>query len=959
MTVGTQYSCGNELRRDAVRKSATINGIDYLEVIDRWVLTTPLPHDSPRQQTLLVHLFKVPATPLTEKNVRVDGGVRVVDIRVVWAVQFNPAAPDARLHADEIAFLKTLPNPERIFVVRTGVFDSVTGQIREDLTADYSTYRLSLVATPLALTPPPGFDVKLSAIDFSFKVECPTQFDCKPRTDCPPETVEEPEIDYLSKDFNSFKQLMLDRLSVIMPAWTERNPADVGIVLVELLAYAADHLSYYQDAVAGEAYLGTARRRVSMRRHARLLDYPMHDGTNARAWVAINWAGPPDVLLQWTGSTSLPQPPNAVQFLTRAPRLPAVTGDQADVTLALTQGSSVFEPLHDLVLEPGLSQIAFYTWGDEDCCLPKGATQATLDNTGHVLDKLKPGAVLLFVEALSTETQLPEDADPAHRHVERLKTVTPSKDPLFNVDVLDVEWYGDDALPFPLCLDRVTPSTDHEGLVTLDQQARFPTVIRVDAVQVDLIARPDGTGPVTAFRWSNDGGVTYVAAAPTGGKYKEPTSGLTATFGGNFLPGETYSFGPASVALGNVVLCDHGRTARDPADPDKTEDLAPVIAGEKYRPRLGLGPVTQQGRVRDANDAAVTFDPKAPAASALDWQLTDVLPAITLEFPQVPGGEVWMPERDLLEAGPSEPVFVVETEDDGSTFLRFGDGVLGRLPEVTDDPAKPPQALYRVGNGAAGNVGQDAIAHAVFQSPSAATAYSQIVGVRNPLAAQGGVDPESIEQVRMNAPQAFHVVQERAVNDDDYAAIAERHPDVLKAVATRRWTGSWYTIFLSVERKGGRRVDDAFKRDLQSFLDRYRLAGQDVEIEQPKFVPLAIELAVCIDTGYFRADVIQALDDVLSNRDLPDGTRGFFHPDNFTFGQPVYLSRIVAAAMQVPGVKWIDPTQSTFRRFWEDTGDSELVDGKIAMGRLEVARLDNDPNFPEFGTLNFDATGGL
>ena len=72
-----------------------------------------------------------------------------------------------------------------------------------------------------------------------------------------------------------------------MPQWQERNPADLGVALVELLAYVGDHLSYQQDAVATEAYLGTARRRVSVRRHARLVDYPMHDGCNARAWVQV------------------------------------------------------------------------------------------------------------------------------------------------------------------------------------------------------------------------------------------------------------------------------------------------------------------------------------------------------------------------------------------------------------------------------------------------------------------------------------------------------------------------------------------------------------------------------------------------------------------------------------------------------------------------------------------------
>ena len=59
------------------------------------------------------------------------------------------------------------------------------------------------------------------------------------------------------------------------------------MTLVELLAYSADQLSYYQDAVATEAYLGTARRRASVRRHARLVDYAMHDGANARAWVVV------------------------------------------------------------------------------------------------------------------------------------------------------------------------------------------------------------------------------------------------------------------------------------------------------------------------------------------------------------------------------------------------------------------------------------------------------------------------------------------------------------------------------------------------------------------------------------------------------------------------------------------------------------------------------------------------
>ena len=171
---------------------------------------------------------------------------------------------------------------------------------------DFSPYTLRLIASPTDLRAPAGFDRQLSEVAFSFKVDCPSDFDCAPEAVCPPEPLPEPEINYLAKDYASFRRLLLDRLSVIMPGWQERNPADVEVMLVELLAYVGDHLSYFQDAAATEAYLGTARQRISVRRHARLLDYFMHDGCNARAWVCFDYAGASDLTL-----------PEGTQLLTR------------------------------------------------------------------------------------------------------------------------------------------------------------------------------------------------------------------------------------------------------------------------------------------------------------------------------------------------------------------------------------------------------------------------------------------------------------------------------------------------------------------------------------------------------------------------------------------------------------------------------------------------------------------
>jgi hypothetical protein len=177
---------------------------------------------------------------------------------------------------------------------------------------------------------------------------------------------------------------------------------------------------------------------------------------------------------------------------------------------------------------------------------------------------------------------------------------------------------------------------------------------------------------------------------------------------------------------------------------------------------------------------------------------------------------------------------------------------------------------------------------------------------------------------------------------------------VQRATATRRWTGSWYTVFLTVDRRGGRPIDTAFEAELRAFLEPYRLAGNDLEIDAPTFVSLEIALRVCVTPGADRGSVRAALAEVFSSGELPDGGRGFFHPDRFTFGQPVYLSQVVAAAMAVPGVDYV--IVDRFRR-WGQPDRGELDAGEITFDRLEIARLDSDPSRPENGQITFDLRG--
>jgi hypothetical protein len=818
------YFCCDELRRAALadpsKNPSGLNGIDFLEVLDHEL---PPNQKLMRQRLLELHFVNdLTGGPLTEKNVRVEGGERITDV-IVTKVTPGPAA------------------------------DVLTVEVNHP--GDFSIYTLRLVQDAQHLQPPPGYDPVLSDIKFSFKVECPSDFDCRPQCICPLARRVEPDINYLAKDYGSFRRLMLDRIALLSPQWTERNAADLGVALVEALAFVGDYLSYQQDAIATEAYLGTARRRVSVHRHARLVDYSMHDGCNARAWVQIQVDADTGPLAK------------GAKIFTRISGQTVILPDDSRI---LHQAQAGFETMHDVPsLFEAHNEMFFYTWTDERCCLPKGATSAELD--GH-FPKLQKGDVLIFEEVLGPRTGEAGDADPSHRQAVRLiKQPVLAVDPLNqNRAITEIEWGDEDALTFPLCISSRTDE-EHD---------------------------------------------------------------------------EKYLGNTVSVARGNIVLCDHGLTEKNPAIPGKVPKSTirrpttncdpcaptqPVSVPPRYRPVLKDQPLT----------FAAPFDASASAASAMTWDIATAAPQISLE--NSVGPNPWLPKRDLLNSDPTSTEFVVEIDTGGATYLRFGDDLLGRWPE----PETEFTATYRVGNGVAGNVGAESLSHIV-------TGLTAISLVRNPLPAQGGVEPETIEDVRQRAPAAFRT-QQRAVTENDYAEVTQRDKRVQRAAATFRWTGSWHTAFLTVDRLGGLVVDEPFKTSIRDFVERYRMAGYDLEVDAPRFVSLQIDMHVCVKPDYFRSDVKAALLEIFSNQILPDGRLGVFHPDNFTFGQTVWLSPLVAKAQAVDGVQSVQVT--VFQREGQDD-PKPLQDGFLPMGRLEIARCDNDPNFAEHGVFVLTMGGG-
>lgn len=837
--VTTSHWCADAGRVDAVL-AAGLNGIEFAEV-------------AAGGSQVEVHLLADRAG-LTADNFVLDGGEVVTGIGITTAT-----------------------GGDRVWTLSV------------DRVGDHTPYRLRVVghAGPEAVVsgPPVGFDPLLATIDLRFHVDEPTPFDCRHLTECAPSPVTSPRIDYLARDWPALRRVMMDRLTLLLDLDEDPPDADLLTTLVEAIAHRGDQLSYLQDAVATEAYLGTARRRTSVRRHARLLDHQLAEGCNARAWVVVTVGGPDDhgIAVDLPGpdlaavDEALPvgHDPTGVpgtRFLAGLRDRPRVTPDEVDDLVQ--QGALVFESLHLLRARSAHDRLSIHTWGDADCCLPAGSTSVTV--VGDPLDDpvtLGRGDVVVLEEVVNPVTRAEADADPAHRHAVRLVDVRPAVDPVRpELSLATLTWHDRDALPWAL------------------------------PVSTDTL--PDGTVLSTEL----------------------------------------------AVVRGNVVLVDHGwRSAGlddEPPDTDFTRlDLDPVPGPPRHRGhRAALAiPEWMPEALAEVTMAAPYDHADAvtrPAAAAVEVDERTAAPAAWVGL----DGAVWRPRPDLLASSAVSTEFTVELDEERRASLRFGDDVHGRAPR----PHAVPHAVVRVGNGPHGNVGADAITTIVDDGVVE-------LAVRNPLPATGGRAPESIAVARRDAPQAFRV-QRRAVTTEDWVTAAQQHPEVQRAAATRRWTGSWHTVFLTVDRFGGRTVDADFGAELRGFLDTFRLTGSDLEVDGPRFVPLDVALTIRVADGYLPEDVEAAVRARLSADPQPDGTTGFFHPDNFTFGQPVWLSQVLAAVGALDGVAWADlgadPSSGhRFDRLLAPTGTA-VADGFIAIDRLEIARLDPDVDHPDRGRLD-------
>jgi hypothetical protein len=273
---------------------------------------------------------------------------------------------------------------------------------------DFSTYTLRIDGGT-------RLDPYFRAVDFSFFVFCPSVVDCRPPTPFCPEPDEAlPSIDYLAKDYDSFRAALSDFSTLRYPEWRERSEADFGVVVMEALSAIGDELSYIQDEGHRQGNIETATARSAIVRLARLVDYEPTPVMSASALVALTVA-----------TASIPA----------GAHIGAFAPDGSDVPFEVGTGlrdATAYQvnPKWNLGIPP-------YWWDDDDRCLNPGVTSMYV--TGH-------GFGFFAGQLLLLDTSGVTSVDPPIRELVTLVSAVELVDPLFNQQITQITWRPEDAL---------------------------------------------------------------------------------------------------------------------------------------------------------------------------------------------------------------------------------------------------------------------------------------------------------------------------------------------------------------------------------------------------------------------------------------------------------------------------------------------------------------------------------
>lgn len=402
------------------------------------------------------------------------------------------------------------------------------------------------------------------------------------------------------------------------------------------------------------------------------------------------------------------------------------------------------------------------------------------------------------------------------------------------------------------------------------------------------------------------------------------------------------------VVHGNIVFATAGETVTEFFTIGTNPDIPAQEAERVGRALERQGPLDE---IACRRSVTFLYSLKQTETRGLGWlgELHDAEPEVELQevnaadLQPLATPQIWQWQRTLLDARGFEDAFtlddgtwrrvigfrrigeVIEHVDyaSGSGFtIRFGDGEFGRAPP--DETVF--RVRYRTGPGTKANLPADTVVN--LRNPedeTQADLASVLDTVTNPLPITSGVDPEDPAVIKQLAPEAFRAVTFRAVRPEDYAEIAERLPWAQRAGARFRWTGSWLSAFVTPDPLGSFELSPERRTELENLMDCVRQAGREVFVRNPRFVDIDLDIKICVEPFAHAGQVKARVLDALVGRKRVRPTKGFFDPDNFTFGTPLRRAALEATIQDVAGVRGVEKMRIRARGITELRDFDELT----------------------------------
>lgn len=703
--------------------------------------------------------------------------------------------------------------------------------------------------------------------------------------------------------------------------WRARDNDDLGIMLLEMWAYICDSLSFYDQVLANETYIRTSFLRPNLRKLVALLGYiprptvgsvvelaALADGRLqlklpvGTAFRSGAFEGNPPQVFELETDTFIHSLTN--KFAIKAPHLGKISQNNPKEFLLDLKGEIKPDNLLLIINNADAGQNS----GEKVLALEKyvGNDQATynklfFNNPTKLLVNAKLKDIQLFKPNLSAGLwTLNDTANTINSNniiLNVLSSQIKANEYILMAYQNQLRWYK------IVAVNTVMRTTVAASTMTINGNNFTIPGVQSPVTQLVLdVNVNDSTRKKTgAPDWNATyiGGITvYFGMTLAGNILDEPNQSLNPTddlfiankierpiedFTANhFLLKDKNTFGVSVDGAVdydlNKILLDQDNGWVSPLT-NPVEAFGNVITATRgesvLNEKMGSGNATIANQSFKLKKKPLTYhlSPTAGNDSGVKSTLTIYV-----------NGIKWTEVVNFYGKTETDQIYIVRQNDEGESTITFGDGIRGqRLPSGVDNII----CNYRFGAEAAvppaGSVNQIAKPVKGLQS------------VKNVLAAYGGADAETEENLRTYAPKSALILG-RVVSLADMEALTASFPGVRAVQTEWRWDTNKQKATAHIYYIGDASLSASISQKVRAYADP--TTPITVEIAQSK--PLSVSLNVKVDANYLEKDVLAEL-----RASLLDTKTGIFAPENIGIGKPLFRSEIFEAVLKIAGTETV------------------------------------------------------